>query len=73
MMDKQKDFNEYKEEHTPHIVQEVVCLKCLYRWIAVRPKGVMLKDLKCANLSFLCGRTGYVIATGQELEVEDNG
>lgn len=70
-MDKIMDFNEYKEEHTPHIVQEVVCLKCLHRWIAVRPKGTLLKDLKCANLSFLCGVTGYVIATGQELTEEE--
>jgi hypothetical protein len=70
MMGKVKNFNDYKEENTPHIVQEVVCLKCLHRWIAVRPQGTMLKDLKCANLSFLCGVTGYVIATGQELEVE---
>ena len=67
MMD---EFSKYKEAHTPHIVQEVVCLKCLYRWIAVRPKETKLKELKCANLSFLCGVTGFVIATGQELEVE---
>lgn len=58
-----KDFNEYKEENTPHIVQEVICLKCLCRWIAVRPKDTLLKDLEC-----MCGNVGYVIATGQELE-----
>lgn len=59
------DFNKYKEENTPHIVQEVVCLKCLHRWIAVMPKGTLLKDLECK-----CGNVGYVIATGQDLEVE---
>lgn len=68
-----KSFTDYKEENTPHIVQEVVCLKCLHRWIAVRPKGTLLKDLKCANVSYLCGVTGFVIATGQEItsEVEE--
>lgn len=60
-----KSFNEYKEENTPHIVQEVVCLKCLFRWLAVRPKEVLLKQLECK-----CGNVGYVIATGQELEDE---
>lgn len=70
-MGKTINFSEYKENNEPHIVQEVVCLKCLHRWIAVRPKGTLLKDLKCANLSFLCGVTGYVIATGQELEVDE--
>lgn len=66
-MDKQiKDFNEYKEENTPHIVQEVICLKCLCRWIAVRPKDTLLKDLECPHCMF--GNKGYVIATGQELE-----
>lgn len=60
------DFLKYKEEHTPHIVQEVVCLKCLHRVISVRPKGAFLKNLVCAN----CGEVGYVIATGQEIESE---
>lgn len=60
------DFQSYKEEHTPHIVQEVVCLKCLFRWIAVRPQTTWLKELECK-----CGNKGYVIATGQELEAEE--
>ena len=47
----------------PHIVSEVVCLKCLKRWIAVRPEGTLLIDLECKN----CG-AGYVIETGERIE-----
>ena len=52
------------DELTPHTVQEVVCLKCLHRWIAVYPQQTQLKDLQCPN----CGEQGFVIATGQEIE-----
>lgn len=51
------------EDHTPHTVQEVICLKCLERWIAVFPTGVLLKHLECPE----CGKVGFVIATGQEI------
>jgi hypothetical protein len=50
-------------DNTPHKVSEVVCLKCLNRWIAVRPEFVLLKNLECK-----CGETGYVIETGEENE-----
>lgn len=63
------NFNDYKDENTPHIVQEVICLSCLHRWIAVRPEGTLLKDLECPH----CGKVGYVITTGQEIQEEDNG
>ena len=45
----------------PHIVSEVVCLKCLKRWIAVRPEGTFLKDLECPQ----CGEIGFAIETGE--------
>ena len=54
----------YFEDNLPHIVQEVVCLKCLNRWIDVRPEGTLLKDLECHK----CKEIGYIIATGQEME-----
>lgn len=41
----------------PHIVSEVVCLKCLKRWIAVRPEETLLKDLECPQ----CGEIGFAI------------
>ena len=45
----------------PHIVSEVVCLKCLKRWIAVRPEETLLKDLECPQ----CGEIGFAIETGE--------
>lgn len=43
-------------------VSEVICVKCYKRWIAVRPRETLLKELECPN----CG-AGYVINTGQPL------
>jgi len=51
------------EEYMPHVVREVICLKCLSRWIAVYPEKVLLKQIGCPK----CGFVGYVIATGQEI------
>lgn len=53
------------EENMPHVVSEVICVKCGKRWIAVRPEDVRLKDLECPN----CG-AGYAIETGQPMEEE---
>ena len=47
-----------------HKISEVICLKCLYRWLAVRPVGTPLKDLECPN----CKQVWYVIETGEEIE-----
>lgn len=48
-------------EKKPHVVSEVVCLKCLKRWIAVRPEGTLLKDFECPQ----CGEIGFTIETGE--------
>lgn len=50
----------------PHEVSEVICLKCLNRWIAVYPEDTPLKTLECK-----CGEVGFVIKTGQTLP-QDN-
>ena len=50
------------DENIPHTVSEVICVKCGFRWISVRPSMVLLKEIECRN----CG-AGYVIETGQEL------
>lgn len=42
---------------------EVICLKCLHRWIACFPQEVLLKELECPE-----GHVGYVIKTGQSLK-----
>ena len=55
------------EEYLTHEVCEVICLKCLNRWIAVYPQKTLLKKLECK-----CGAIGFVIKTGQTIsESED--
>ena len=54
------------ETAMPHKVSEVICVKCGYRWISVRPECTLLKDLECPN----CGQ-GYVIETGEEIPEEE--
>ena len=51
------------EENMEHVVSEVICLKCLHRWISVRPRTCLLKEIHCD-----CGNVGYVIETCQEME-----
>lgn len=51
------------DEHRAHIVAEVICLKCLHRYICVWPRDTPLKHLFCEK----CG-PGYIVLTGQELE-----
>ena len=62
-----QSFTKYKEENTPHIVNEVICLKCYKRWVAVRPQETNLADLECPQ----CGKIGYAICTGQDFNIEE--
>ncbi len=50
------------EDKEPHEVSELICLKCLNRWIGVYPQKTLLKQLECR-----CGAVGYVIKTGQTI------
>ena len=50
------------EVNLPHEVSELICLKCLNRWIGVYPCSTQLKKIEC-----MCGEKGYVIKTGQSL------
>ena len=52
------ELNDYR----PHEFWEVMCVKCLARWIAVVPCGILLKTVECKK----CGN-GYVINTGQDV------
>ena len=54
------------EKNLSHEVSELICLKCLNRWIGVYPEKTQLKDIECE-----CGAVGYVIKTGQTLSVDD--
>ena len=50
------------EANMEHEVSELICLKCLSRWIGVYPRKTLLKDIECK-----CGAIGYVIKTGQDI------
>ena len=54
------------EKNLPHEISEVICLKCLHRWIGVYPQSTLLKQLQCPQ----CEEIGYVIKTGQTIESE---
>ena len=56
------------EAYLKHEVSEVICLKCLNRWIAVYPSKTPLKKLQCK-----CGAVGYVIKTGQTIPEDREG
>jgi hypothetical protein len=51
-------------DNDPHITHEVVCLSCLFRWIAVHPLATLLRDLECPG----CEKQGHAICTGQHLD-----
>ncbi len=50
------------DDHRPHEFWEAMCVKCLNRWIAIVPCGILLKKVECKK----CG-SGYVINTGQDV------
>lgn len=55
------------EANLPHEVSELICLKCLSRWIGVYPSSTQLKEIQCK-----CGEKGYVIKTGQSLYTSES-
>lgn len=57
-----KEFN--INDLSPHKVSEVICIRCGYRWISVRPLKTKLKSLECPN----CNHQGYTIETGEIVE-----
>lgn len=61
-MEKVVDF----EKNMEHEVSELICFKCLNRWIGVYPSKTLLKQLECK-----CGAIGYVIKTGQTIEEQE--
>lgn len=54
------------EDNELYEVGEVICLRCLQRWIDVHPVSTPLKDLECK-----CGAVGFIIKTGQTVEDEE--
>lgn len=45
----------------PHFTEEVICVKCNYRYIATWNCKVWMKDLYCPS----CNEQGGIIGTGQ--------
>lgn len=52
------------EANLPHIVSEVICIRCKKRWISARPTEVLLKNIQCPK----CKKKGFVIETGQVIK-----
>lgn len=50
-------------EDLPHEVAELICLRCLHRWIGVYPQELKLADMECK-----CGCVGFIIKTGQTID-----
>lgn len=42
--------------------EEIICIKCYYRWVAVCATDTVLKNLQCPH----CKEKGYAILTGQQ-------
>ena len=55
-------------EDLPHEVAELICLRCLHRWIGVYPQELKLADMECQ-----CGCVGFIIKTGQTLPKSEGG
>lgn len=46
------------------ICTELICVRCGFRWIAVRPSRLPLRKIQCP----CCEEKGYVIETGEDVE-----
>lgn len=54
------------EEAVDHILQELICINCKYRFLDLSPSTLWLKQLECPN----CKETGYLINTGEVIPNE---
>ena len=48
-------------------VSQVICLRCLRRWIAARTVDTRLTELECPD----CGTQGFAIETGETSVAEE--
>ena len=46
------------------VCSELMCVRCGFRWIAVRRPGLPLKKIECPH----CEKKGFVIETREDLE-----
>lgn len=61
------DMEQYVSDRSPHCVEELMCVKCGFRYIGVFPLSAPLKSLECEQ----CHRRGFIINTGQVFREED--
>lgn len=49
------------EDYMKHRVDELICINCKKRWVAVWPAATLLMEIECPG----CHMTGYTITTGE--------
>ena len=49
------------EEYMKHRFDELICINCHHRWVAVWPASTLLADLECPK----CHMVAKVISTGE--------
>jgi len=55
------------ESQTPYKVSEVICVRCFYRYLSVRPIKTLLKELECRQ----CKSIESIIETGEDMDIEN--
>ena len=55
------------ESNLPHIVEELMCINCKFRYIGTRSIRVKLKNIVCPK----CNQVGFIISTGELIEQDD--
>ena len=51
-------------KNDPTTIREIICVKCLYRFISVGHVDLLLKNMECPG----CAGVGFCVDTGQEVE-----
>jgi hypothetical protein len=65
---KQNSVTQVNGIPVPHLVSELICVRCGGRWVSARPSMVLLRNLTCP----VCNRVGFVIETGQQMDKAEN-
>jgi len=54
----------YFDAGLPHVISELICIKCGKRFICVRPDvELLLKNIECSS----CNAIGFMIETGEDM------
>lgn len=53
------------EKNMPHVSREIICVKCLARFVSVAPAALLLRNMECGG----CGEVGYCVDTGQGVDI----